>query len=204
MTKKGSPSTPSLSGFEADTGSRARGYIFVAVFVGVIVLGAVFLLVNNQQQPAAVPVDTAGSATLANVQTFPILSGDHINPGDSHPAYNSNPPTNGWHYPIWADWGIYDQTIPDEYVVHNLEHGGVWISYRNSSDTQTVSEIQTLVSNDPDRMIVTYRPEDDSAIAVAAWGVLLKLDSFDETAIKAFVQNYRYHGPENVPGNASG
>jgi Protein of unknown function (DUF3105) len=201
MTKKGAKSTSSASDAK---GSRSRDYIFVGVFAGVIVLGAAFVMLNNQQpSPAAAPVDTSGTV-LENVQTFPILSREHINPGDSHPAYNSNPPTNGWHYPVWADWGIYTQTLPDEQVIHNLEHGGVWISYRDSSDSDTVSKIQTLVSNDPDRMIVTYRPQDDSAIAVAAWGVLLKLDQFDDSAIRAFIQRYRYQGPENVAGNASG
>lgn len=182
--------------------SQSRGYLFVAVFVGVIILGVAFVLLNNNQQ--AGNSGTANSASLANVQTFPILSRDHIQPGQAHPAYNSNPPTNGWHYPVWADWGIYNQEIPDEYMVHNLEHGGVWISYKDPNDSQTISQIQTLVSNDSDRMIVTLRPADDTTIAVAAWGVLLKLDKFDADAIKAFVQRYRYQGPENIPGNAGG
>ncbi len=134
-----------------------------------------------------------------SAQTFPILSREHVNPGDAHPAYNSNPPTNGWHYPNWADWGIYADTIPDEYLIHNLEHGGIWISYRDSDNTELINQLQQLVSTDSDRVIMTHRAADDSAISVAAWGVLLNLDQFDAASIEAFIQKYRYQGPENVP-----
>ncbi len=152
--------------------ANTRNILFIVVFVGVIILGAAFVLLNNNQQPQAAAVNGADAALLGQVQTFPILSRDHIQPGQTHPPYNSNPPTNGWHYPVWADWGIYTQTIPDEYLVHNLEHGGIWISYR-------------------------------SAISLAAWGVLLNLDHFDAATIKAFIATYRFHGPENIDGNAS-
>jgi uncharacterized protein DUF3105 len=204
MTKRDTNSSPVLSGFEPETtGSRSKAYILIGVIVAVFVLGAASVLLNYRA-PAASTTVTVTAPAVANVQTFPILSRNHINPGDTHPPYNSNPPTNGWHYPVWADWGIYTSILPDEQVIHNLEHGGVWISYRDSSDTQLISQLQTLVSNDPDRIIMTYRPQDDSAIALAAWGVLLKLDQFDADAIIAFIQNYRYHAPENIPGNAGG
>ena len=44
-------------------------------------------------------------------------------------AYNSNPPTSGTHFPVWAKPGVYDRLMSDGYLVHSLEHGYVIISY---------------------------------------------------------------------------
>lgn len=44
-------------------------------------------------------------------------------------AYNSNPPTSGDHFPVWAKKGAYDRLISDGYLIHSLEHGYVIISY---------------------------------------------------------------------------
>src|SRR3989344_1710779 len=56
------------------------------------------------------------------------LGRDHIPVGALRPEYNSNPPTSGSHYAVPADWGAYDSEVPDEQLVHNLEHGGIGIS----------------------------------------------------------------------------
>src|SRR3989344_5078 len=49
--------------------------------------------------------------------------------GASHEAYNSNPPTSGPHYEQPSRWGVSQAELPDEQLIHNLEHGGIWISY---------------------------------------------------------------------------
>jgi hypothetical protein len=51
--------------------------------------------------------------------------------------YNSNPPTSGSHFPLWAKKGVYDRVISDGYLIHSLEHGYVVISY--NCDKQAVS-----------------------------------------------------------------
>ena len=34
--------------------------------------------------------------------------------------YNSNPPTSGSHFPMWAKKGVYDRLISDGYLLHSL------------------------------------------------------------------------------------
>ena len=134
-----------------------------------------------------------------NEEDYPSLGQVHIAVGQTHPPYNSNPPTSGWHYPTPADWGIYHEVLPDEELIHNLEHGGIWLSYRDENDTQTIQRLDALVGSFPDHVILTARPANDRPIAVAAWGHLLKLDGVDENAISDFISRYIRKGPENVP-----
>ncbi len=124
----------------------------------------------------------------------------HIVFGQSHPGYNSNPPTSGWHTGDQvAPWGSFRKEIPDEIVVHNLEHGGIWISYKDPNDTALVQKLEALASLYPTKVIVTPRPKNDAPIAVAAWNHLLKMNTYDEKQILQFIKAYRNKGPEQVP-----
>ncbi len=124
---------------------------------------------------------------------------NHI-PNDSpRPEYNSNPPTSGDHWAQPANWGIYEQPIADQQLVHNLEHGGIWISYRDPSDTELIGQLKSIADDYSLKVIMTPRAQDDSRIAVAAWGRLLKLENFDENQIRGFISAFINRGPEQVP-----
>lgn len=123
----------------------------------------------------------------------------HISPGQPHPSYNSNPPTSGWHSPQPAGWGYYNGELPDELVVHNLEHGGVWISFKSADDTEVINKLVALSQRYRSKVIITLRPKNDSRIAVTAWQRILKLDGYDEAQIVAFIDAWRNRGPERVP-----
>jgi transcription elongation factor Elf1/thiol-disulfide isomerase/thioredoxin len=140
-----------------------------------------------------------GTASDRPGESIKIQPSKHIQPGESHPDYNSNPPTSGWHYPEPAAWGFYDKALPDERVVHNLEHGGIWITYTNVSD-DTLSKLQQLAREYPKSVIVTKRPANDAPIAVASWGQLLELESFDRAQIIEFIEQNRNQSPEPIAG----
>lgn len=61
-------------------------------------------------------------------QTVADLGRDHVN-DISKEKYNSNPPTSGPHFPIWAKKGLYDEVLSDGYLIHSLEHGYIVVSY---------------------------------------------------------------------------
>lgn len=132
-------------------------------------------------------------------EAVPLLSREHINPGDNHYAYNSNPPTSGPHYPNPANWGIYDNQLPDEQLVHNLEHGGVWVSYKSDLDKDSLEKLKKLVGSYRSKVILEPRSQNDVPIAVASWGRLMKLNSYEEQKIKEFIDYYRNRGPEFIP-----
>jgi len=105
-------------------------------------------------------------------KTFPNLGQKHIPEGE-RVTYNSNPPTSGSHYQVPAAWGIYSLKPPvDERLVHNLEHGGIIISYNpdllKSEDLEKVkAQARELRAINP-RLIVVPRASIDTAIALTA------------------------------------
>ncbi|MBI3631826.1 MAG: DUF3105 domain-containing protein [Candidatus Vogelbacteria bacterium] len=155
------------------------------LFVIMLAVLGIMILVYIKLTPA--PLETIR-------QSFPIQGQVHIAIGATHPEYNSNPPTSGWHYAEAADWDVYKKELPDEQLVHNLEHGGIWISYKNISTT-TINQIENVVRGQL-KIIVTPRAKNDSPIVLASWGRLEKLQTFDEVKIREFINANRNKSPE--------
>lgn len=158
------------------------------IVVILVVLGVGYYLFQSSNKPA----------TELPGQVFENQGQEHITQGSfEHPAYNSNPPTSGWHWPQPAAWGIYRATQPDEQLIHNLEHGGIWISYKSNLDAETIAKLQDFARRYR-KIIVEPRDANDSPIALVAWTRLQKLDSFDETTILRFIDAHYDKGPEKV------
>jgi hypothetical protein len=75
-------------------------------------------------------------------QSVPQQARTHIQVGDAHEPYNTDPPTSGPHAGT-VRAGFYDEALPDENLVHNLEHGYVIIGYNCS----TLEEAQYQLEN---------------------------------------------------------
>lgn len=127
----------------------------------------------------------------------------HITAGETHPRYNSNPPTSGWHYAQPADWGMYSEELPDEQVVHNLEHGGIWISYRPDISGEQKEILAQIASRYSSKVILSPRSANDEPVAVAAWQRLMKLKTplsqERQGRIVSFIARYKNKGPEFIP-----
>jgi|TARA_Y100000031_G_scaffold142188_1_gene171484 hypothetical protein len=122
-----------------------------------------------------------------------------VAPGQTHPPYNTTPPTSGWHYEGTARWGIYSQTIPDELQVHNLEHGGILVQYSCDDCPELVAQLEGVVKHYRSKVILATYPDMPQRIALTAWGRIAELSVFDEDTIVSFIEAYRNKGPENVP-----
>lgn len=164
---------------------------------GILIIGGLTVLVIAGIL-AYVLVSPEGKPPLG--QEIAIQGADHIPVGSSHPPYNSNPPTSGWHYAEPAPWGVKTEPLPDETLVHNLEHGGVWIAYHpDKVDPETLARLVQIARRHLSKVILSPRPANDSPIALASWGRLEKLERFDEAKIKAFISRNKNKGPERVP-----
>ncbi|MDA1188183.1 MAG: DUF3105 domain-containing protein [Chloroflexi bacterium] len=117
----------------------------------------------------------------------------HIKFGEYHPEYNSVPGTSGWHYgapdaPI--PWGVYKQFVPDEVLIHNLEHAGIGIHY-NCPDgcPELVSQLEAFARR-YSKIIVSPYPGMDTRIGLTAWTFIDKFDAYDEARIVAFIEDH--------------
>ncbi len=169
---------------------RRRSFFSVIVIVIVIVAavwGVVYWLKNRD-------TTLPGEAVLEQ----PAL---HIQEGEPIPGiYHTNPPVSGWHYSKPAEWGIYDQELSDQQLIHNLEHGGIWISYKPSITTpEVVENLKKVAGQFRSKVILTPREANNDMIALAAWGRLDKFDYFDEERIIKFIKALKNKGPEFVP-----
>jgi hypothetical protein len=140
------------------------------------------------------------------LQEFPIQGRTHIQRAQNHPAYNSTPPTSGWHYGDQvASHGIHAEPVPNEVQVHNLEHGEIMVQYDCPSGCpDTLAALERIVKSYPKKVILAPYPGMGKPIALTSWGRLKYLNTPDETAIRAFIAAYKDKGPEFFPDEPMG
>jgi hypothetical protein len=169
---------------------------------------------------ASIITVTVGAILLVKVnQPKEILLGtkhdsqgqQHIPQNQSHIAYNSDLPSSGPHYsdasaPI--DWGIYIAPVKDEVFLHNIEHGGVVITYNPSLlPKDKVKELQNLFAPPydnkdfrPARFLLFPRPSNSKAIELASWNWTYNLDNYDGSLITKFYLQHGGKAPEYSAG----
>jgi len=130
------------------------------------------------------------------VEEFPIEGRDHIPPG-TDVNYQTNPPTSGGHLAEAKNWGIYDAEIDDKAGVHNLEHGGVWISYKDISE-EDVAILKEIGKQNLQSTVVAPRQNNDNKVVVASWGRMMQLDSVDKALIQKYIDEYKNQSPEKL------
>lgn len=122
----------------------------------------------------------------------------HVARGKSHPAYNSNPPTSGWHWEGVAGPGIKNEPVPDELVLHSMEHGAAVVWYREDLEQNEVNRIKEAFNSSSGKKIMLPRKNLDVPVALSSWGYLLKLHTIDEAKIKEFIETNNDRAPEKA------
>ena len=132
-------------------------------------------------------------------EKMPNQGSVHVARGKSHPEYNSNPPTSGWHWAGVAGPGIKDVIVPDELILHSMEHGAAVVWYREGLETSEVAKIKTAFNSVSGKKIMLPRKDLDVPVALTSWGYLLKLETVDELKIKEFIETNNDRAPEKAP-----
>jgi hypothetical protein len=123
----------------------------------------------------------------------------------------TNPPTYGPHRfsipsaghskgaPVQPT-GTHDDELPDVDVVHNLEHGHVWIAYDpaqvSAADVDKLRAIVETFGGRGQGIVLAPRTANDDPIALVSWAHHQTLTSFDLVAISNFIITNRGHAPE--------
>lgn len=138
----------------------------------------------------------SGRPDLGEVQTFEV-SANHTNDPVS---YDQDPPVGGDHRPGWLNCGVYTQPVPNEYAVHALEHGAVWITYQPDLHE---ADVATLTDALPDTyMVLSPYPGQDAPVIATAWGHQLRLGTADDPRLGEFIRTYRLGPQTPEPGAA--
>jgi hypothetical protein len=184
-----------------------KRFLRFSLVSGVVLLGAAFnvglvgipqFLNPNPQGVSSRPTDGPGKIQEDQGQ-------GHFNSFEQPEPdyYNSSPPTSGTHSPSWARCGIFDNPLPDEIQVHNLEHGFINIQY-NTQNEDSITALKTIAEGLPgwpNYYVFAPYPDMEHTVALTAWGVVQYLDIVSHEPILDFVNAYRLLGPEeNAPG----
>jgi len=127
------------------------------------------------------------------------LGGEHVARGASHSVYNSNPPTSGPHWTGVAGAGIKTEPVPDELMLHSMEHGAAVVWYREGLEQSEIDRIKETFNNSSGKKIMLARKDLDVPVALTSWGYLLKLQTVDEAIIKEFIETNNDRVPEKAP-----
>jgi hypothetical protein len=210
-----------------DLGMRHRAMLYAvagAGFLGLVVVVLVIVLTGGASKTNDAAVARAMSAagcTFRTVKAYvPKGQGTHVNSLTSDNHWNTNPPSNGQHYPEWAVWGFYTQPVNPRQVVHNEEHGGVVLWWGSKVSSATVQQLRDFYLEQPDGSFGTPYPSIGSKIAITAWtgnpndyqqngyygfghiGTCSSYTPAVKAAFEKFRDTYRGHGPEGIPLSA--
>ena len=128
---------------------------------------------------------------------YPATSGPHWNTLGSQVNNFERAP---------SAWGPYERVIPDQVLVHNLEHGGIGMHYdttkcEDEGCTKIAEAFKRIARdwNDDDTytgFVISPYPFMDKVITITAWRHHLRLDELDEPKILEFIDAYFDRGFE--------
>jgi Protein of unknown function (DUF3105) len=174
-------------------GSRNWGPIAVAgvvvlIAVGIIGYGVFASMKSNETwQDKAAKIN---GIVNYRAQNNPAINSQEHKEGPL--TYVTNPPVGGAHNPVWQNCmgDVYAQPIANEHAVHSLEHGAIWVSYKQGLAADQVAKLQKKVQG-RDYMLMSPITNLDKNISLQAWGYQLKVDNADDKQIDEFIKALR-------------
>jgi uncharacterized protein DUF3105 len=187
----------------------------LAALAAVVVIVALLGLGGGGPSPEEVRADlVAAGCTLQAVKAQP---GNHSLAEDETAKWNTDPPTNGPHFGFDRNqalgtviWGSYTEPLQLARVVHNLEHGGVYIFYGDEVPEPVVEQLRAFYERHQNGTLLAPYPKLGDRIALGAWvadgeegkGYLAKCTAFDEGAFSTFFDAFQFKGPERFPAGS--
>ena len=170
------------------------GFALGATALAVVLVAILAYAVVNKGsgfQTAADKLDR----TFKGVQVTKNPSANHVQTRVAYPGSASEAPDGGNHNPYPQTCAVYTEPIVNEHAVHSLEHGAVWMTYRPDLPADQVAVLAKLVeANTSYRMLSPY-PNQNSPVALQAWGRRLDVPSATDPRVARFVDGYT-QGPQ--------
>ncbi|HSJ27724.1 MAG TPA: DUF3105 domain-containing protein [Acidimicrobiia bacterium] len=178
-SNKSAKSTP-------DPSTKKKPTPWGGIITGAVVVLGIGALLAFDQPPPGVEFPSQGNFHLASID-------------QSHEPYNSSPPSSGPHVGFLANWGVHEDPVPEQLFVHNLEDGGVVITYDcpdGCADLRT--GLTELVGDVGGRVVLTpYEGIEHEGVsyraAAVAWTRVFYFDELteeDESELRTFIRLY--------------
>ena len=121
---------------------------------------------------------------------------------DSKKYGGDQPPTSGAHAnPV--SWGVYDTEVRDDQLIHNMEHGGIYVSYQPDLPQDQIEKLKKLLSEpfsnpefQPKKIVLAPRAANKSPIVLSSWRRSESLASYDQKKIEEYIKRNLGKSPE--------
>ena len=206
-----------------DAGGRNRTvlYVVAGIAIAAVIAAGAYAAFGRASSSGEKQVASLMAAAGCNFKTVaayvPPGQGVHVPSLTKKLPWNTDPPSNGQHYPLWAVWGFYTAPVNPRMVVHNEEHGGVILWWGTKVPASTVDQLRAFYNEQTDGTFGTPYPKLGGKVAISAWtgdptkygrnnyfgqghlAICPRLDAPTLKAFAAFRKAYRGHGPEGIP-----
>ena len=156
---------------------------------------------------------TPAPSACGTLEVFRSVDTDHthVAPATEPRADWETFPVSGNHYPVWAGWDRnYDLPIRTGYLLHDLEHGGIVLSFRcvnvqQSAECTTASADLTVARRlfAQHRTLLTPDPRQPALYAARAWRWGYAASCYDTTELQGFMQQRFRHGREDIDSDSA-
>ncbi|CAN5826330.1 hypothetical protein BH23ACT12_BH23ACT12_00980 [soil metagenome] len=179
--------------------AKRRKQILISILVLIAVGAGVVFAVQRSQSENAAFAAAAEAAGCGPIESFPdeLEGKPHLAADETFAGYETNPPTSGVHRGQTAPWGSYREAPDHETLLHNLEHGGVIIHYKDLSDDE-VDQLDEFADSRIDGVISIPNQEIEKPIALASWRHMQECDELNTTAIEGFIKERCNKAPEKL------
>lgn len=140
------------------------------------------------------PPDPAVAKQIQGLVSYPYVAPMHAAKPQTYPQA---PPVGGDHWPPsaegvtgWLNCGVYTESLPNEFTVHSMEHGAVWLTYRPGTPAAQVATLAGRAAQRPDYVLVSPYAGQAGAFGATTWGAQLFVDSPDDPRLTAFIALY--------------
>lgn len=166
----------------------------------VVVLGGMIGYAALNQGAGFVDPLQAADERVPGVKKYEDLDRAHV---IENVDYEQDPPVGGKHAPIWTNCQgtVFTEQVPEENVLHSMEHGAAWVTYRPDLPQSQIDELADEVKGRPYRLL-SPRPGQEAPIVLTAWGRQVAVESADDDRVNDFLDAYS-NGPQTPEKGAT-
>ena len=120
---------------------------------------------------------------IEGLRTFSYLGGD-VRGGSL--SYLEHPPVGGPYNALWQSCGVYTKPLYNEYAVHTLARGAVWVTYRPDLPAEELAALRTRLADQPAALLSPY-PGLPAPIVMTAWNRQITAAGTDDPRLTRFL-----------------